>query len=141
SKLFAVELEKAGVDVMDVSLGNVANRNASPTKRARMGTFVHLAESIKQNVKIPVITVGRINTPEIAEAILTEGRADLIAIGRQLLIDPEWPNKVKEGHADKIIPCESCNTCFRPLLSSKWKPGDQICKVNERAGREIDGCL
>jgi len=138
SKLFAVELEKAGVDVMDVSLGNVANRNASPTKRARMGTFVHLAEAIKQNVKVPVIAVGRINTPEIAEAVLTEGRADLIAIGRQLLTDPEWPNKVKKGHADKIIPCESCNTCFRPLLSSKWRPGDQICKVNERAGREID---
>jgi 2,4-dienoyl-CoA reductase-like NADH-dependent reductase (Old Yellow Enzyme family) len=138
SKLFAVELEKAGVDVLDVSLGHVGNSNASPTKRARMGTFVRLAEGMKQHVKIPVIAVGRMNTPEIAESVLQENKADLIAIGRQLITDPFWPKKVQEGKTKDIIPCESCNTCFRPLLSSKWKPGDQICKVNERAGREVD---
>jgi len=138
SKLFAIELEKAGVDVMDVSIGHVINRSASPSKRAKTGTYVYLAEAIKQNVKIPVIAVGRIHTPDLAESVLFQGKADLIAIGRQLITDPYWPQKVQEGRAKDIIPCELCNTCFRPLRSSKWKPGDQICKVNERAGREID---
>jgi 2,4-dienoyl-CoA reductase-like NADH-dependent reductase (Old Yellow Enzyme family) len=138
SKLFAIELEKAGVAAMDVSIGHTMNRNASPSKRAKPGTFVYLAEAIKQNLKIPVIAVGRIHTPDMAEAILAQKKADLIAIGRQLITDPYWPQKVQEGSAKKIIPCESCNTCFRPLRSSKWKPGDPICKVNERAGREID---
>jgi len=138
SKLFAIELEKAGVDVMDVSIGSPINRNPSPSKKAKPGTFVYLAEAIKQQINIPVIAVGRIHTPDIAEKILTQGKADLIALGRQLITDPYWPQKVQEGNVKDIIPCESCNTCFRPLRSRKWKPGDPICKVNERAGREID---
>ncbi|MCJ7772842.1 MAG: NADH:flavin oxidoreductase, partial [Desulfobacterales bacterium] len=104
SKLFAVELEKAGVDVMDVSIGHVANRSASPSKRAKMGTFVYLAEAIKQNIKIPVIAVGRIHTADMAETILTQQKADLIALGRQLITDPYWPQKVLEGRLKEIIP-------------------------------------
>ena len=138
SKLFAVELEKAGVDVLDVSLGRNEELSASPDKNAEMGTFVRLAEAIKQEVSIPVIAVGRINTPELAESILSKGQADLIAVGRQLIADPEWPDKARENRMRDVVACESCNTCFRPLRSSKWRPGDRICKVNERAGREID---
>lgn len=138
SKLFAAELEKAGVDAIDVSIGRSTGQRSSPTKRARMGTFVHLAEGIRLNVNIPVIAVGRINTSEVAESILVQERADLVGIGRQLIIDPNWPVKVKEGREEDVVPCESCNTCFRPIRNSKWRPGDPICKVNERAGREID---
>jgi 2,4-dienoyl-CoA reductase-like NADH-dependent reductase (Old Yellow Enzyme family) len=138
SKLFAVELEKAGVDVLDVSLGRNEGQSASPDKNAEMGTFAYLAGAIKQEVNIPVIAVGRINTREVAESILTQGQADLIAVGRQLIADPHWPNKIKENQIDEVVACESCNTCFGPLLSSKWRPGDRICKVNERAGKEID---
>jgi 2,4-dienoyl-CoA reductase-like NADH-dependent reductase (Old Yellow Enzyme family) len=103
-----------------------------------MGTFVHLADAIKQNVKVPVMAVGRINTPEVADLILTQEKADLVGIGRQLIADPLWPRKVKEGRFEEIVACESCNTCFRPMLSGKWRPGDPICKVNERAGKEVD---
>ena len=85
-----------------------------------------------------VIAVGRINTPELAESILKQDKADLIAIGRQLITDPHWPRKVMEDRFEDVIACESCNTCFRPMLSGKWRPGDPICKVNERAGREVD---
>ncbi|UCF85462.1 MAG: NADH:flavin oxidoreductase [Desulfobacteraceae bacterium] len=138
SKAFAAELEKEGIDLFDVSVGHDTKRLASPTKRAKMGTFVHLAEAIKEVTSVPVMAVGRINTPEVAESILTQGRADIVGIARQLLADPQWPNKVMEGRAEEIVPCLSCNTCFRPLRSGKWKPGDPVCKVNERAGREID---
>jgi 2,4-dienoyl-CoA reductase-like NADH-dependent reductase (Old Yellow Enzyme family) len=90
-------------------------------------------------VKIPVIGVGRINTSEVAEEILTNNRADLVAIGRQLIADPYWPQKVQEGRESEVVACESCNTCFIPFRGTgKWKIGDPICKVNDRAGREID---
>jgi 2,4-dienoyl-CoA reductase-like NADH-dependent reductase (Old Yellow Enzyme family) len=137
SKRYALELEKKGVDAFDVSLGRVKS-GASPNKKAKMGAYAYLAESIKKVVSIPVIAVGRINTPEIAESILSEKRADLIGIGRQLIADPYWPKKVLEGKTEDILSCESCNACFRPMRSGKWRPGDPICKVNKRAGKEID---
>jgi 2,4-dienoyl-CoA reductase (NADPH2) len=138
SQAFAALLEKAGVDVFDVSIGLPTGRNASPTKRAKMGTFVHLAEAIKKTVSVPVMAVGRINLPEVAESILEEGRADLIGIARQLLADPYWPKKVQEGRVDEIVACKSCNTCFIPMRSGTWKPSDPICAVNKEAGREVD---
>jgi 2,4-dienoyl-CoA reductase-like NADH-dependent reductase (Old Yellow Enzyme family) len=138
SILFASELEKAGVDVMDVSAGGVKPFGMAPTKKAEMGTFVHLAAAIKRKVRVPVIAVGRINTPEVAESILTQGKADLIAIGRQLIADPFWPQKVMEGRVEEITPCNSCNKCFRELRGRNWKPGEAVCDVNKRAGREID---
>jgi 2,4-dienoyl-CoA reductase-like NADH-dependent reductase (Old Yellow Enzyme family) len=138
SQAYAAELEKAGVDVFDVSIGLPTGRNASPTKRAKMGAFVHLSESIKKSVTVPVMAVGRINLPEVAESILEEGKADLVGIARQLLADPYWPKKVQEGRADEIVACQSCNTCFIPMRSTNWKPGNPICAVNERAGREVD---
>lgn len=138
SRAFAVELEKAGVDAFDISVGNTTGRSASPSRKARMGTFVPLAEAIKKEVSVPVMAVGRINLPEVAEAILTGSRADAVGIGRQLIADPQWPAKVHNGRAKDIVACLSCNTCFRPLRSNRWKPGDPICKVNPRAGREVD---
>ncbi len=138
SQSFAVELEKSGVDVFDVSIGLPTGRNASPTKRAKMGTFVPLAEAIKKSVAVPVMAVGRINLPEVAESILEEGKADLIGIARQLLADPYWPKKVQEGRADEIVACKSCNTCFIPMRSGTWKAGDPICAVNKDAGREVE---
>jgi 2,4-dienoyl-CoA reductase (NADPH2) len=138
SQSFARELEKAGADALDVSIGLPVGRQPSPTKRAKMGTFVFLAEAIKKKVSIPVMAVGRINLPEVAELILEERQADLIGIARQLIADPDWPKKVEEGRAGEIVACNSCNACFIPMRSGTWKPGDPICKVNERAGREVE---
>ncbi|MCP4754864.1 MAG: NADH:flavin oxidoreductase [Proteobacteria bacterium] len=141
SKKFAVELEKAGVDFFDVSLGKNAKRSASPTKRANMGTFADLAAGIKSVVEVPVMAVGRINTGQVAESILAEGKADLVGVARQLIADPYWPKKVKQKKEDAIVACKSCNTCFTPIRGGQWRPGDQICKVNLQAGREADDRL
>jgi 2,4-dienoyl-CoA reductase-like NADH-dependent reductase (Old Yellow Enzyme family) len=138
SKAFAAELEQAGVDAFDVSIGLPTGREASPTKRAKMGTFVYLAEAIKKAVSVPVMAVGRINCPEVAESIVAGDRADLVGIARQLVTDPEWPQKAQAGRAAEIIPCISCNACFQPLRGGAWRPGDPLCAVNKRAGREID---
>lgn len=138
SKLFSVELEKAGVDVIDVSVGRSSEFTPSPSKKAKMGTYAYLSSAIKQSVNIPVIAVGRINTQKVAESILNREKADLVAIGRQLIADPYWPEKVQQHRTDEIVACLSCNSCFGPVMGGKWKPGDPVCKVNERAGREID---
>lgn len=66
------------------------------------GHMVPLAAVIKKVVSVPVIAVGRINTAAMAEGILEQEKADLIAIGRPLLADPEWPLKVMEGKEDEI---------------------------------------
>ena len=135
---FAVELEKAGVDVIDVSIGRSLSKTASPKRKSPLGTFVYLADAIKQKVTVPVIAVGRINTGKIAESILTENRADLVAVGRQLIADPYWPQKVQQKNEEEVVACISCNRCFGPLVNKKWRPGARICKVNDWAGREVD---
>lgn len=138
SRIFAAELENSGVDAIDISLGMPTKRRPSPGPRAKMGTFVSLAESIRKSVSVPVIAAGRINTAQVAEAILTENRSELIGVGRQLIADPDWPKKIKARKERNITACTSCNNCFKPLRSRKWRPGDPICKVNPRAGKEID---
>ena len=140
SQAFAAELQKAGVDAFDISIGATAGRSASPGPRAKPGTFVPLAERIKAAVSVPVMALGRINSPDLAEAILVEGRADLVGIGRQLIADPQWPNKAQAGRPEAITACSSCNRCFQPLNSPdwSWKSDQPLCKVNPKAGREME---
>lgn len=80
------------------------------------GTQVHLAEGIRQAVRdsgleIPVITAGKIRTPELAEEILEYERADVIGMARALFSDPDWPVKAREGRADDIVTCAACGYC------------------------------
>jgi len=133
---FAAELEKAGVDVIDVSLGATTGSglNSSPGPDQPEGTFVSLAEAIKRQVKVPVIAVGRFRTPQVAEDVVEQGKVDMIAIGRQLIADPYWPQKVADGRPDDIIPCISCNACFERGFAA----GNLRCSVNAVAGRETE---
>lgn len=136
SARFASELEKAGADVIDVSLGGMAGPGftASPGSEQPDGTFVPLAEAIKGSVTVPVIAVGRFGTAEVAEAVVAEGKADMVAIGRQLIADPHWPQKVAGGRAEDILPCISCNACFETGLAGTGLR----CAVNASAGRELE---
>ncbi len=134
---YAQQLEKASVDCLDVSTAGWGRIPASPPKRYRMGTWAFLAEGIKKNVNIPVIAVGRINTPEVAEKTLSKGQADMVAIGRQLIADPFWPKKVLEGRRNEIVDCDSCNIyCYAPAFERRIPKGAPLCKFNERVGRE-----
>lgn len=135
----ASSLKKAGVDVIDVSYGRFW-RQIMPSKKWPMGTYVAQAEAIKKAVNIPVIAVGRINSPQLAEVIIFQGRADLVALGRQLITDPEWPKKAQEGRYDEIVYCTSCNkNCVRFIPGvgkSVPSPDLPLCRINERAGKE-----
>ncbi|MFC2031875.1 FAD-dependent oxidoreductase [Chloroflexota bacterium] len=135
---FALELEKAGVDAIDVSVGAPADPRVygvhlTPLSDRPMGAFAHMAAAFKQRVHVPVIVVGRINTPEVAEGILADGQADVVAIGRQLIADPYWPEKVAMGRTDDIVPCQSCNTCDEAMAGGEFR-----CAVNAAAGKEAE---
>jgi len=95
------------------------------------GLLVPLAAGIKKVVSIPVITLGRID-PQLGEKILQEGKADFIGMTRQLLADPELPNKLASGRLEDIAPCTACNTCNEVI----WIPEPVICQVNAALGRE-----
>jgi len=125
--------QEAGVAAIHVSCwGPAAPTNlTSPTFTPAV--IEELAVGIKQAVSIPVIAVGRI-TPEAGERMLEQGKADLIAIGKALLADPELPNKVASGRLEDIIPCIICMGC-RDDLRSKEVVGIR-CSVNAALGRE-----
>jgi 2,4-dienoyl-CoA reductase-like NADH-dependent reductase (Old Yellow Enzyme family) len=132
---YAKELVKAGVDVVDVSAGsrNETPAISIPDADAPMGTHADLAAAIKDGAGVPVVAVGRFNTREICEEVLNQGKADLIAVGRQLLADPYWPNKLQEGREDDVVECDSCNA----LCTGNQRKGEPIaCVVNDELGQE-----
>jgi len=110
SKVFARELEKAGIDVIHVSGGNHETRSYEcPPMYRPLALHRHLAEAIKKVIHIPVIASGSITNPQLAEDILEKGQGDFISMGRPLLADPCFANKAKEGMPEDITPCIRCN--------------------------------
>jgi 2,4-dienoyl-CoA reductase-like NADH-dependent reductase (Old Yellow Enzyme family) len=91
SKKFAMRLEQAGVDVIDVSGGLCGSR--PPQLQDKQGYFIPQAQQIKKVVNIPVIGVGGIKEPEYANKLIVEGKVDLVAVGRAILKDPDWAIK------------------------------------------------
>jgi len=132
AKTLAGLLEKSGADAIDVSAGTYESAQWS-TQPMFMppGCLSHLAEGVKSAVGIPVITVGRINTPELAEQTLSEGKADFVAFGRALIADPELPLKAAEGREEDIRRCIADNTCIDRLVF-----GGLVCMVNPAVGHE-----
>ncbi|WP_425057878.1 NADH oxidase [Sporomusa carbonis] len=134
TKLIATMLEKAGVDAIHVSAGVYGSTWAViPPLNVTNGWIVNLAEEVKKVVNIPVITVGRINDPRMAETILASGKADLVAMGRGSLADPELPNKFAEGRCDDIRHCIGCQQgCLARLFNNE----PIRCVVNPTLGFE-----
>jgi 2,4-dienoyl-CoA reductase-like NADH-dependent reductase (Old Yellow Enzyme family)/thioredoxin reductase len=98
------------------------------------GFLAPLAEEVKKLTKVPVIAVGRLDL-ELGEKILEEGKADLIAIGRRLLADPDLPNKVAEGRLGEVTSCIGCMECIERLAFDERGEG-VTCVVNPALGRE-----
>lgn len=139
SKVTARLLEEAGIDYLSVSAGVYgASTVIIAPFYAPVGCYVPLAAEVKKVVRVPVIAVGRINDPWLAEEILASGKADLIAMGRALLADPDLPNKAARGEFDEIRPCLSCNKgCLRFIDTGK----PTTCVVNPELGRESEMAL
>ncbi len=132
TKQVAEILEKGGADVLHVSACNAASGYLNhPPYYVEEGVFVHLAEAIKSVVKIPVITVGRIRNPAMADQVLRDGKADLVSMGRALIADPHMPKKAQEGRLEDINLCISCNRCIQTLRKEAVR-----CAVNPETGNE-----
>ncbi len=127
-------LEQLQVTYLHVSAGVYGSSQLTiPSMYARQGCFVQLAEQIKKEVSLPVVTVGRIKKPEMAEEIIAQGKADMVAMGRSFLADPEWPNKARSGKRKSIRHCVGCCLgCIHAVLA--LEPGG--CVVNPLVGRE-----
>jgi len=130
----ARRLEAAGVDALDIDCGAYeSNNRAQPPTTQPPGCMADLAKLAKEVVNIPVIAGGKLGYPELAERILKEGEADFVSMGRSLLADPDWPNKVKEGRPEDIIPCTGCHEgCLKRVLEGKHIS----CAVNPSCGWE-----
>jgi len=132
-------LEREGFDAIHADAGCYDSWYwAHPPGYHKYGCMVDMAAAAKKVVRIPVIAVGRLDLPEMAESVLREGKADMIAIGRGLLSDASWPRKVAEGRAKRIRPCIGCHDgCMGRLTTGQATS----CSVNPACGREASYAL
>lgn len=132
----ARELEKMGVDALHIDAGCYETHWwPHPPQYQEPGCMVSLAERVKAQVSIPVIAVGRLQYPDLAEQVLAANKADFIAIGRGLLADPNLVNKVAANQADDIIPCIGCHEgCLWQMAEGK----PTSCAVRPTTGHEIE---
>jgi 2-enoate reductase len=129
-------LEEAGFDSLHVDAGCYDSWYwAHPPGYQEHGCMTDMAAMVKKVVKVPVIAVGRLEIPEIAERVIASGEADMVAIGRGLLADAYWPVKVAEGRIKDIRPCIGCHEgCIWRFM----KGASLSCAVNPACGRETE---
>ena len=128
----APRLEATGqLDFIDVMAGP-GSAALAPPSYYKPGSLVYLTEAIREVVKLPLICSQRINGPVMAEEVLASGAADLIAMNRPIMADPEMPNKARAGLLDEIRGCIACNECLYRVNSGM----PMACTVNPEMGRE-----
>ncbi|MEG2633213.1 MAG: FAD-dependent oxidoreductase, partial [Oscillospiraceae bacterium] len=138
-------LVKAGVDMFDVDLGCYDNWwLPHPPAGMPAGCFLEVSKIVKDffrekgivsnaGVEVPVVAVGKLGYPDLAEKALRDGQCDMVMLGRPLLADPEWCNKAYAGDVDKICPCIGCQEgCINEFVEG----GHPQCAVNARTGFE-----
>jgi 2,4-dienoyl-CoA reductase-like NADH-dependent reductase (Old Yellow Enzyme family)/thioredoxin reductase len=130
------KLLESKIDLLHVSTGAHENSFAitHPSMFVERGCHVHLAETIKKHVKVPVACVGALNEPEQMEEIIASGKADVVEMARALLADPFLPRKVMLGHDDEIVRCIRCFTCLAERVHTQTR----ICSINPIIGREYE---
>ncbi len=125
------------VDLIHVSAGSYqfGFSITHPSMFREHGVNVPLAARIKQCVSVPVATIGGLSDPQQMEEIIASGQADVVAMARGLLADPELPNKVMANRGDEVVKCVRCFACMaeRPVTQTRR------CAVNPLIGRELEG--
>ncbi len=136
TKTIALILENAGIDFLHISAGVYGSSYAiAPPQAVKHGWLTDFAKEIKDIVHIPVITVGRINDPFIADQIIYSGKADFVTMARASLCDPHMPEKAKKGNFDEIRYCIGCSQgCMGILL----KDQPICCALNPMLGQEYN---
>ena len=138
-KVIAPKLEATGkLDYLNIGAGAYTTPHVPPMYFP-LGPFVYLAAGIKEVVNLPVFCGSRINDPIQADNILANNQADMIAMARPLIADPELPNKAREGRIDEIRKCIACNDACWSALFEAMVP--LTCAINPEAGREKEMAL
>lgn len=131
----AKSIEQAGASLINTGIGWHEARVPTIATSVPRAAFAHLTARLRPEVTIPVITSNRINAPEVAEAILASGQADLVSMARPFLADPDFVAKAASGRAAEIAPCIACNqACLDHTFSGKLTS----CLVNPRACAETE---
>ncbi len=124
------------IDTVQISCGldleHEANVHMATTNFSEHMPNAKYAKIVKENVKIPVSVIGAIMNPEEAEKLIADGIVDLVALGRPLAADPEWPKKAREGRPEDIVPCIRCLQCYH-ISTNRRNVG---CSVNPRYANE-----
>ncbi len=135
TRVLAKHLEEWGIDAIRCRGGSsIQMQYDCIPQYLPKGAVAWLAAEVKQEVAIPVIANGKLSDPDMAERLLADGQADFISIGRGLLADPDLPNKIRRGDADRVRKCISCNSCLENLMRSPIRP--VRCTVNPLLGLE-----
>jgi 2,4-dienoyl-CoA reductase-like NADH-dependent reductase (Old Yellow Enzyme family) len=137
TKRLAPRLVQAGADALHVSVGvySTPGNLSIASMDTPAGFNLFRARAIREAAHVPVIGVGRISDPGLAEQALTRGDADLISFGRQHLTDPDFINKSENGKVDDIRPCVACNQGCIERLSFEMKSA--TCSFNPECGQEF----
>lgn len=131
-------LEKAGVSALHVDTGCYEQwYQAITTVYSKPGFKLDAEKAIKEVVSIPVLGDGKIYDPELAKKVIGEETLDYVGMAHQMLADPYWPEKVKNGNVEDICPCVGCNECLRSGFSGKH----YYCAVNPRCYAEKEYSL
>jgi 2-enoate reductase len=142
---YMANLVKAGVDMFDVDLGSYDNWwLPHPPSSMPPGCFTDVSKIVKDYFKdnniisnagleVPVVAVGKLGYPDLAEKALRDETCDMVMLGRPLLADPDWPNKAYAGKTENIIPCIGCQEgCINEFVEG----GHPQCAVNPRTAFE-----
>lgn len=138
SRQMLMDIEEMGADAIHLSNGMYGVRSSVGIAASffqQHGWNMDLAAEAKTFLNIPVITVGRISEPGMAEDIIVSGKADFIAMGRASLADPHWPNKAKAGANNDI---RHCIGCLQGCTASTYQGVPLYCLVNPELGHEYE---
>ncbi|GAB3343433.1 NADPH-dependent 2,4-dienoyl-CoA reductase [Marivirga atlantica] len=128
-------LEKEGVTIINTGIGWHEARIPTIATMVPRAAYSFVTQKLKSEVNIPLITTNRINMPQIAENVLSEGKADMVSMARPFLADPEIVNKAEQGREDEINTCIGCNqACLDHVFKNKLTS----CLVNPRACHETE---
>ena len=134
-EILARAIEKAGATIINTGIGWHEARVPTIATMVPRGGFSWVTKRLMGKVSIPLITTNRINTPEIAEQILSEGHADMVSMARPFLADAFFVNKAAANKADEINTCIACN---QACLDHIFKQQQASCLVNPRACYETE---
>ena len=131
----AKAVEQAGATIINTGIGWHEARVPTIATSVPRAAFTWITERMKKEVSVPLVTTNRINTPEVAEEVLSKGHADMVSMARPFLADPEFVNKAEANKSDEINTCIGCN---QACLDHVFQQKRASCLVNPLACYETE---